>query len=193
MESLKGSFLIASPGLGDPNFLRSVVFVAEHTEEGAFGLVVNNPGDARIADLWGSLTSEVLVVSGRTFVGGPVQKNAVLFLHGASDLAAETEPVVPGVYVGNEIEMLSELIRREAQFTEADPSSEARFRVFCGYSGWGAGQLDGELKAGGWLTCPATAEHVFATPPEKLWNVLLEALGGIYKFFALMPKNPEHN
>ena len=190
MKSLKGSLLIASPNLTDPNFHRTVVFVAEHNEEGAFGLVINRPTETRVAQLWRSLSNEECTSTAHAFVGGPVQKNALLLLHGHSDLSPEAEPVIPGVFLGSEVEMLGELLKREAK---SHPTTEVKFRVFCGYAGWGAGQLDDEMKAGGWLTCPATSEHVFHAVPEKLWNIVMESLGGVCRFFALMPRNPEEN
>jgi putative transcriptional regulator len=182
--------LIASPGLVDPNFVRTVVFVAEHNEEGALGLVLNRPSDLKISDLWASISGQASTSGARALVGGPVQKNAVLLLHGEADLAKEAEPIVPGVYLGGEVGLLGDLLKRESSPAAIFPLS---FRVFCGYSGWGAGQLDAEMKAGGWLTSPASAEHVFHPSPEKLWNSTLGALGGVYKFFSLMPSNPEMN
>jgi len=193
MDSLKGSFLIASPGLLDPNFTRTVVFLAEHNEQGAFGLVLNRPAKVKVAELWGAISNESSSYEGPTFVGGPVQRNAVLLLHGYHDLARETEPVIPGVYLGSEVDLLGELIGRHSEGGSHAYLELPRFRVFCGYSGWGEGQLDSELRAGGWLTCPATVDLVFNTPPQRLWNVVLEAIGGVYRFFALMPHNPEEN
>ena len=193
MKSKKGSLLIASPGLLDPNFCRSVVFIAEHNEEGAFGLVLNSRADAKVADLWSAISSEPTTSKAHAFVGGPVQKNAVLVLHGYADLGADTEPVVPGVFLGSEVELLGELLRRESVAETESPGQPARFRVFCGYSGWGKGQLDGELKAGGWLTYPASADLVFHEEPDQLWSLVLKELGGVYRFFALMPRDPENN
>jgi len=192
-KSLKGSLLVAAPGLLDPNFARSVVFLADHSPKGAFGLVLNRPADMKIADIWAALSSDPCSCSATAFVGGPVQKGAVLLLHGHPELAPLAEPVIPGVFLGSEVELLGELLKLES-LARGDPSRPAaRFRVFCGYAGWAAGQLDGEMKAGGWLTCAASAEHVFSTPPEQLWGQAMRSLGGIYGFFALMPRHPEMN
>lgn len=193
MKSLKGHLLIAAPGLIDPNFRRTVVFVAEHNEEGAFGLVLNRPADTRVSDVWNAIANEICDCNVRTYIGGPVQQNAVLLLHGFADLAKDAEPVIPGVYLGSEIELLGEIIRRHSGEEPCATEEFPKFRVFCGYSGWAAGQLDAEMKAGGWLTRPATAELVFETPPERLWSLALDAVGGIYRLFAQMPQNPEHN
>lgn len=193
MRSLKGQLLIAAPGLADPNFRRTVVFVAEHNAEGAFGLVLNRPAEARVSELWNAISNEACDCHLRAYVGGPVQQNAVLLLHGFPDLAKDADPVIPGVYLGSEVEVLGELVRRHSGEEPLATEEFPKFRVFCGYSGWGAGQLDAEMKAGGWLTQPASFDVVFRTPPERLWNLALEAIGGVYRFFALMPQEPEHN
>ncbi len=193
MKSLKGHLLIASPGLIDPNFRRTVVLVAEHNADGAFGLVLNRPADTRVSDLWNAISNEICDCNVRAYVGGPVQQNTVLLLHSFPELAKDAEPVIPGVYIGSEIDTLGELIRRHSGEEPAATDELPRFRVFCGYSGWAAGQLDAEMKAGGWLTQPATVELVFDTPPEKLWSLTLDSVGGIYRLFAQMPQYPEYN
>jgi putative transcriptional regulator len=166
-----------------------VGLIAEHTPEGALGLVVNRPSPATIAELWESISGETTTFEGKAYVGGPVQQNAVLFLHGHDELAAEAEPIVPGVYLGSEAELLGKVLSREA---EAAPAG-ARLRIFCGYSGWGAGQLDREMAEDSWLTVPASAEHVFHQDPERLWTQALKGKGGVYEFFSMMPPDPEMN
>jgi putative transcriptional regulator len=193
MSSLKGSLLIAAPSLVDPNFVRTVVIVAEHGAEGALGLILNRPGELPVRELWSNISDEPAETEARTFVGGPVQKGAVLFLHGHEDLAQGSEPIVPGVYLGGEVEVLASVLKRDADLRKGGGVDGALFRVFSGYSGWGAGQLDGELKAGGWLTIPASAEKVFRSPPERLWGLTLEEVGGIYRFYSMMPLDPEMN
>jgi len=190
MKSLKGSLLIASPGLMDPNFLRTVVLVAEHTKEGALGLVLNRPTETRVADLWSTLGGEPRQTDLVAFVGGPVQKNSLLLLHGHGDLAQDAEPVVPGVFLSSEIEVFGKLLEREGDLSG---SPHGLLKVFCGYSGWGPGQLDREMKEGGWLTAPASSDHVFRDSPERLWMKAIGALGGVYEFFSMMPPNPEMN
>ncbi|MBI4601941.1 MAG: YqgE/AlgH family protein [Planctomycetes bacterium] len=189
MSSQMGRFLIASPGLADPNFLRTVVIIAEHNEEGALGLVVNRPAPAKLSDLWESISGETLKIEAPAFVGGPVQQNAVLFLHGHADLVPSGEPIVPGVFLGTEAELLGKVLRREAS-REGDVG---RVRVFCGYAGWGAGQLDREMRDGSWLTCPASADAVFGSRPERLWATTIGGMGGVFKFFGMTPPDPEMN
>lgn len=203
MKSLKGQLLIASPGLSDPNFVRTVVLVAEHDAEGAFGVILNRPGSVKVADLWSCISEEPCEADVVAFNGGPVHENAVVFLHRFVDLVPESEPVIPGVFLGSEAALLSKVLGRVADSQPAGSASAAEekmaakggddVRVFCGYAGWGPGQLDGEMETGGWLTLPAEPSDLFKLPPERLWNLALERLGGVYRFFSLMPTNPELN
>lgn len=191
-DSAKGCFLVSSPSLTDPNFSRTVVLITEHSAESAFGLVLNRPGKHKVSDLWASLDQEPTESPTCSFVGGPVQPNAVFLLHTCEELAAQTEPVLPGLFLGGDVKLLGELLAREKRLREEGRADEF-FRVFCGYSGWGEGQLDRELEMGGWLVQPASTEFIFSNAPEMLWQRTMERAGGPYKFFSLMPPNPEMN
>ena len=120
-----------------------------------------------------------------------MQQNAITFLHDCGDLAPDAESVVPGAFLGSELEFLAKIIGRSG---EGGKNKTAEIlRVFCGYSGWAEGQLDSERKAGGWLPIPASADHPFQLLPENLWSATLDSLDSVYRFFALMPRNPEMN
>ncbi|HZT82617.1 MAG TPA: YqgE/AlgH family protein [Gemmataceae bacterium] len=158
MSSLAGSFLVARPLLRDPNFARTVVLLLAHNDDGAFGLVVNQPAD-------------VPGLPWPLFSGGPCPAPGLILLHGYPEWveageaeAGAAQTVAPGVFLGDAscLEKANEL----------SDDGAARFRVFRGYSGWGGGQLEGELAAGAWAVVPATAELVFDTPPDELWDRL---------------------
>ncbi len=158
MQSLKGHLLIASPALADPNFARTVVFLAEHNAEGAFGVVLNRPGSLKVRDLWASISKSPSKCESRTFEGGPVQKNSLIILHGFEDLATDSEQVISGVHMGSELPLLESVITRGGD-QPLDELSQ-KLRLVSGYSGRGAAQLDPELKAGAGLTLPATSDHI---------------------------------
>jgi len=164
MRSLRGHFLIASPQLPDPNFCQSVVLIIEHNEMGAFGLVLNRPSSITIGKLYEEITG--LSVDNRQLVrmGGPIQ-GPVMSLHRVKTLSDEV--VVSGVYVTSDKTGLQTLIQ----------NNEAPYLLFNGYSGWGTGQLEGELKVGGWLISKATADLVFTSDFEELWKLLVESHG----------------
>jgi putative transcriptional regulator len=156
MASLAGKFLVARPILQDPNFRQTVVLLLQHGSEGAFGLVVNRPAKAK------GLPFDV-------YRGGPCASEGLLMLHGHSDwVNAIGEGPVPeiatGVFVGD-ASCLSRV-------NEASEDQSLRFRMFTGYAGWGPDQLEGELASGAWVVVPASAELVFDTPPQELWDRL---------------------
>ena len=158
MPPLAGSFLVARPVLNDPNFSQTVVLLLKHGAEGAFGLVVNRPaGDQDLPF--------------PVFTGGPCPAPGLIMLHGHRDWLDTPdgdEPqgeVAPGVFLGD-----AECVGRVAE----DESGEGprRFRMFAGYSGWGPDQLERELASGAWFIAQASAELLFDTPPEQLWDRL---------------------
>jgi putative transcriptional regulator len=157
--SLSGSFLVARHTLRDPNFARTVVFLLAHNDDGAFGLVVNRP-----------VAAEGLPLP--VFAGGPCPSPGLLLLHGHADWAGPSsdgpdvagQQVAPGIFVGD-----SSCLERARN---PEPGEALRFRVFSGYAGWGAGQLEGELAAGAWAAAPATGTLLFDTPAAELWDRL---------------------
>lgn len=158
--SLAGSFLVAQPSLVDPNFAQAVVLVLAHNDDGAFGLIVNRP--AKKAGL-----------PFPVFHGGPCAAPGLFMLHGHADwLEGESEPeqdgakreVAPGIYLGD-----ASCLKRAHQMPEGETLN---FRAFQGYAGWGAGQLEAELKGGAWLTTPAESDVLFGTPADNLWRLL---------------------
>jgi len=164
MKSVAGQFLIASPHLHDGNFLRTVVLIIDHDKDGAFGLVLTRPLNRSLREIWEMIGSPECPVNDPLFWGGPVQ-SPLIALHARADLA-ETR-ILSGVYLSTRKEKLETLVAHCSQ----------PLRICSGYSGWGPGQLDGELKAGGWLVCPATAEAVFS-PYEQLWDDTMAQVGG---------------
>ena len=195
-QNAQGKFLIAAPELRDPNFTRSVVLVAEHNEQGAFGLVINRPAALEVAKLWEVISGTRVESHAKAHLGGPVESSAVFLLHSCDDLAGGADPIVPGVWLGNETGLFASLIEREAEIAKSALPGLVRpiYRAFCGYSGWGEGQLDSELESGSWIVQPATPELVFAVDAgAAVWCAALERQGGIYRLFARMPPNPELN
>ena len=189
-NSSKGQLLVSEPSLADPNFRCTVVLVTEHDEKGAFGLVVNRPGGQTVADLWSGLTGEPCLSEAPVFIGGPVEPAAVVILHTRSALSDGAGAAIDGLYMGSSLELLQALIEDEGSAIWAD---QQVYRVFCGYSGWGGGQLEGELAAGGWVVQPATAEYIFQTKSPELWKNSMDRQGGIYRFFSGMPTDPDVN
>jgi putative transcriptional regulator len=180
MDSLKGHLLVAGPGLIDPNFWRSVVLVGEHNEEGALGVVLNRPAPVAVGDAVPALTD--LVRDGEpVFFGGPVQPD------GAVVLVDVEHPDFAGLIVFGTIGFLM------GEVEEAQLDGIRRGRVFAGYAGWGAGQLEAEMEGGSWIAEPALPGDVFTEQPEKLWSEVLLRKGGDYAILSTMPPDPSLN
>jgi putative transcriptional regulator len=180
MESLQGQLLIAAPSLLDPNFRRTVILIAQHTEDGAMGIVLNRPSEATVLDavpLLGDLVGDDAAI----WAGGPVEPGGVIVL-AAFDDATEAAELIFG-----DVGFMS---------ADADPADVARAtrraRVFAGYAGWTAGQLEGELGEESWLTAAPIEDDVFA-PEGDLWSDVLARQGGAYALLSKMPPDPSLN
>lgn len=180
MDSLRGHLLVAGPALVDPNFRRTVVLVGEHGDQGAMGVVLNRPSGIEVEAAVPPLV-DLDGVDGTVFVGGPVQPQAIVVL---GDFE---EPDHAGVLVFGSIGFLP---------GEIDPDELGglgRARVFAGYAGWSAGQLETELDEGSWIVEPARPADVFTEDPGQLWSDVLRRKGGPYTVLALMPDDPRVN
>jgi len=180
----KGSLLVASPNLRDPNFCQTVVLLCEHGPGGSLGLVVNRRTDHHISDLLPQATG-FHEKGGLVYCGGPVQKDGLLILSRVSAEVQESQPVFDGVCLGGDLGAL------EKVSAEGEPGD--LIRVYMGYAGWASGQLQFELATGSWLVLPADLKVVFARDPLQVWPTLLRALGGTYTLYATMPPNPALN
>lgn len=183
MSSLRGHLLIASPALGDPNFARTVILIADHSPDGALGLVLNRPSEATVAESVDVLRG-IVDPGDAVFVGGPVQEEAVMVLGRFRD------PAAAAVHVVGDIGLLGADHALDAMPGEA---VMVQARVFAGHSGWGPGQLDAELAEGAWITEPALPEELFTAEPETLWAAALSRKGGPYALLARMPEDPSVN
>jgi putative transcriptional regulator len=183
-ESLKGRLLVATPGLHDANFFRSVVLVVEHNDEGAAGLVLNRPSDAGLdagpLHEWTDLAADPPLV----FVGGPVQPSAAICLaRTAHDGVPEGwQPVVGGLGV---LDLGREL-------ADVRPGID-RLRVFAGYAGWEAGQLESEIEEGSWFVLDADPEDALSSQPGGLWRFVLKRQGGKLALVSNFPSDPSLN
>ncbi len=183
MSSLKGHFLVASPFLGDPNFARTVVLMVHHSDDGAFGVVLNRLASKTVRELWTEIAAGTCDSDRLLNLGGPVE-GPLMAIHG-DPVLAEMD-VAPGVYFAARRDYLERLLRK----------GEVEFRLFVGHSGWGGGQLESELKQGSWLTMPATSELVFCDETD-LWQRVTHQIGRnmLQSMLALpeIPDNPAVN
>lgn len=170
-DSLEGKLLIAMPGMGDPRFEKSVIFMCAHSEDGALGLIVNKPA----SDLQFSTLLERLGLDGdpkreiRVHFGGPVENGRGFVLH-SSDYRSNTSTL----HVNDTFGMTATLDVLEDIANGEGPASAL---LALGYSGWGPGQLEAEILRNGWLTCDARPEIVFDADDDGKWRAALGVLG----------------
>lgn len=161
-KSLKGQLLLDGGKLRGSYFDRTVVLICEHTSEGAFGLVLNRPSENLLEDvLPGKLPGSLAVLP--FFGGGPVQPEAMSYL--VLDPLKAGGSVMEHLSVGHSLEQLME--KGEAWL------SQGKLRVFAGYAGWSAGQLDEEMRREAWLVEPANLDLIFLEPADSLWHHIL--------------------
>lgn len=175
----KGTFLVATPDVEAGLFSRSVLLVCEHNPSGSFGLIINKSLDLELPEEIVS-TDQLHNPFVGIRSGGPVQTNQMMLLHSSPKLPEQTIEVCKDVYLGGDLQFLQE--------TVADINGPPILLCF-GYAGWQAGQLEREFLDGNWYLCPATKEHIFDTPPEKLWQTLLREMGGRFATLSMIPED----
>lgn len=183
MESLRGQLLIASPKIVDPNFRRVVVYMAEHTEEGAMGLVLNRPAETTVAEAVPDLEWLMGDHDTTVWVGGPVSPTSVIVL------AEFDEPERAALVVDGALGF----VPAEIDDRDAFAAGVRRARIFAGHSGWGPGQLEAELEEDSWIVEPAQPADVFTAEPDALWSRVLRRKGSEYVLLATMPMDPSLN
>jgi len=173
----KGTFLVASPDIDSGIYFRGVILVCEHGPTGSFGIMINKTLDIdlpeEIIDLKDAANPSIQIRA-----GGPLQPNQMMLLHSSDTIPDQTLKVCDGVYLGGDVPFL-----QEAMMNPAGPHIHLCF----GYAGWGPGQLEREFLSGLWFIHPASAKHVFDTPPEKSWQAILREMGGKYATLSMIP------
>jgi putative transcriptional regulator len=177
--NLTHHFLIAMPGLEDEIFARSVVYLCEHSERGALGLVINKPSDINLQGLFDKVElplGRLDLTDAPVFQGGPVQTERGFVLHEAAcGDASRAEPgYLSTLAIPGGLEMTTSRDVLEAMSGGAGPR---RVLVSLGYSAWGRGQLESELAENSWLTVDADASVIFDTPVEQRYDRALGLLG----------------
>ena len=181
MTSTRARLLVATPELVDSNFHRSVVLVLEHNDDGALGVVLNRPrlvsgGDA--VPQW----ADRLAFPSRLHSGGPVSEDSVIGLAlGPAGGIDGLSPLLGQLGV-------VDLHRSPEELPDVEP-----VRLFAGYSGWSAGQLEAELLAGGWIVVDALPEDALTPSPEELWQAVLGRQPGLLGHLAGYPDDPRLN
>ena len=169
--SLKGHFLLAMPGLMDPNFFQTVTCISEHTPEGAVGLIVNRMHPSLIL---GEIFQELQIeaegpaAAEPVYIGGPVHIGEVFILHGPPFGWKGCLMITPTLAMSNTKDILDAI---------AEGRGPGKFVVVLGCAGWGEGQLEEELRQNAWLSGPVHDDIIFSVPSEDRWQAAMNRLG----------------
>lgn len=165
-----GSVIAAAPDMLDPNFMHTVVLMIQHSEQGAYGLVINRPAaitvDALMPDHPVLGTQKFPI-----FAGGPVGLDTLQFVHRVAEEIPGGLDLGDGLFLGGDLDALAQFI-----LGHGETASESA-RLIVGYSGWGAGQLDLELSTGSWLPAALEPKWIFEPDPQITWRRVLRSLG----------------
>lgn len=183
MQSLKGQLLIATPQLITPIFAHSVILMLDHSDEGAMGVIVNQPINTTVTDLAGRIFEEDFEWTKPLHLGGPVAGSLVV-LHTREELG--DHEIIPGVFITLQARVFSKSFANAWNLRWSSPITPA-----------GTGQLEGEFTRDSWLTLPALPEHVFWPGERELWNVVLSKVNArkLSDFLGLeaFPDDPSLN
>lgn len=170
-QNLHNHFLIAMPMLEDPNFFHSVTYICEHSEQGAMGLVINQPLDVELGEIFNHMkitVTDPVRAHQQIYMGGPVQPERGFILHQPLGEWESMLPVTDDIAVTTSRDILQAL---------NDGNGPERSLIALGYAGWAPGQLEYELAQNTWLTCPAESAIIFDTPIENRWTAAAKSLG----------------
>jgi putative transcriptional regulator len=182
LKPAKGMLLISEPILSDFYFSKSVVLLADHNEEGSFGLIINKPTDLVLSDI----SDEFSGINTRLYIGGPVKTDSIYFIHTRGDLVEGSAKVMEGLYWGGHSDVLKDLILKKMI-----SSNEIRF--FIGYAGWKPGQLNREFKEDAWIASATNPDQVLKSEPASMWRNVLKTMGKEYAMWVNYPTDPSLN
>jgi putative transcriptional regulator len=182
LKPSRGKILISEPLLADNYFKRAVVLLAEHNDDGSFGIIMNKPIDNKFNEI----VSDFPDFGGRLFLGGPVSNSSLFFIHTLGEQVDNSLKIMDGLYWGGDIESVRELMTLK----QID-ANQIRFCI--GYSGWSSHQLEEELERNSWLVSGLPADTLMNTDPDKLWEYALRKLGNDYSYWENFPTDPNLN
>lgn len=177
-----GTILLSEPFMMDPNFKRAAVLLVDHTKDGSIGFVLNQESDVRVNEL----IKDFPEFDAPVYIGGPVGRDTVHYLHRRGDLLEESDSVIKGIWWGGDFERLKFLIRQEL-------ISPGDIRFFVGYSGWSKDQLEEEMAHGTWVTAAMDPNYLFKSSSDTLWSQVMDHKGNAFSVIADMDDEVKFN
>lgn len=182
LKPAKGRLLLSEPLMGDFYFGRAVVLLAEHNEEGSFGLVLNKP----VRDKFNEVVKGFPDFDGHLYLGGPVETSSLFFVHTIGDIIEGSIEIGSGIYWGGNIEVVKEMM-----LLNSISKNDIRFSV--GYSGWSPDQLQDEIRRNSWVVSTGLNKDILKINPKNMWKQLLSPLGDKYRYWPNFPSDPGLN
>lgn len=184
MKLNKGKLLLSEPHLADANFIRSVILLVEHDENGSVGFVLNQPLNKTISEVMPDYTS----IKNLLHHGGPCERNTLHFIHTAGNIVKDGSEVIKGLYWGGDHQQLLEGML-------AGKIKENQVKFFVGYSGWGELQLQAEIDMNSWIIATPKLPQIFETDSKLLWKLILQGMGthSKYNIISNAPLDPNWN
>ena len=177
----KGRFLISQPHLEDPRFKRSIILLLEHNKNESIGCVLNQYTKINISDLITNFPN----INSQVSIGGPVQKNILIYIHKYGDLIPESRRIFSNVYWGGDFKTLQKLIKNSSISTD-------NIRFFFGYAGWEANQLYDEINEESWIVTDSQEKLIF-NQDRDIWKEYIKSMDEKYSIWMNMPNNPQLN
>lgn len=178
----KGKALVSEPFLNDTYFKRSIVLLAEHSEDGSVGFVLNKPVSFKIQDLLPQFPK----VNAGISIGGPVNTDTLHYIHTLGDIVPNSVRIIDGIFWGGDFEAIRKL-------SGAGVLNANNIRFFLGYSGWEPRQLDEELSRHSWVVTNIAATDIMRDRNPNIWKETLHNLGPRYSLWSNFPENPQYN
>jgi putative transcriptional regulator len=182
LKPSKGRLLLSEPFMGDYYFGRSVILLAEHNDEGSFGIIMNKPVTAEFNEVLKNFPD----FDAPIYLGGPVETNSLFYVHTKGEKLEGSVEIIKGLYWGGDIEALKEMIL----LGSIQPED---IRFYLGYSGWAANQLETELKRNSWVITRSSKARLLKLDPMTMWEKLLMQMGEEYTYWTKFPVDPGMN
>ncbi len=168
LGSLRNQFLIAMPALSNSIFSHTITYICEHNDDGAMGLVINQPLNVSLAEIFAQMGFKGSTAAAPVLSGGPVQPERGFVLHSPDSQWNSSMAIAEDVMLTGSRDII------DAIATDKGPE---KFLIMLGYAGWGSGQLENEIANNAWLTAAADSRIIFDTPIEQRWSSVAQNLG----------------
>ena len=182
LKAKKGRLLISEPTLFDETFFKSVILLTHYSKEESIGLILNKPTKINLNEILEEINSDQFTI----YVGGPVGKNSIQFIHTLGEKISKSIEILEGLYWGGDFDQVTQLIN-------AGEVTREEMKFFIGYTGWGEEQLDKEIREESWIVTKGSNEECIKHTTSQIWSELIKTQKNKYAIWTNLPKDPSLN